>query len=448
MKLVTAEDYIYWFTEIMTNRVEPKFHIEQWGKETIEKLYQSGMIGFLQKFNGHSEQITKEFINNFSQDKTQIGELSIPVTQEFLSKALNLPMIGENYHKGLHFKEKAWTFFLEKNRKGTFDRAKGIPREWFNEPWGELVMIIQKFLTCDRQYSIAHLYHVRLLQHIKGDGRINLPYFLYKSLVKMVETVKQENKPKATQVYHQGLIKILVEYQVKEKGLDWKEFMHKHHFTEHFVDIQDKVEQEDRSMMNSPFYPRTRAKKLAMHEIDTSISVPRTRNSVDFEKEVEAYSPRKPEEQEPLERDSIFDNDAGESLMKTTQDFEKELNLAKIQDLTDQLEISKIVEKQLKSENKAQRKENAKLIKTNDKLQEEISRLKRRNELLSKQAFKWLKDKNTWQAKYEKQKVKAAILKAKQESELDYVNRETDTGTTSTSGGRRSKRSKQAWGHA
>jgi len=59
-----------------------------------------------------------------------------------------------------------------------------------------------------------------------------------------------------------------------------------------------------------------------------------------------------------------------------------------------------------------------------------------------------MKDKNTWQAKYEKQKVKAAILKAKQGSELEYVDRETDTGTASTSGGRRSKRSKQAWGHA
>ena len=163
MKLVTAEAYIDWFTETMTNRVEPKFQIESWGKETIEKLYQAGMIGFLQKFNGHSEEITKDFINNFSQDQTRVGEIIVPVTQEYLSKALDLPMLGEKYYKGLHFKEKAWTFFLEKNRKGTFDRTKGIPREWFNEPWRELVLIIQKFLTCDRGYSVAHLYHVRLL---------------------------------------------------------------------------------------------------------------------------------------------------------------------------------------------------------------------------------------------------------------------------------------------
>jgi len=128
-------------------------------------------------------------------------------------------MLGEKYHKGLHFKEKAWTFFLEKNRKGTFDRTKGIPREWFNEPWGELVLVIQKFLTCDRGYNTVHLYHVRLLQHIKGEVRINLPYFLYKSLVKMIETAKQEQRPKATQVYHQGLIRILVEHQVRSQGL-------------------------------------------------------------------------------------------------------------------------------------------------------------------------------------------------------------------------------------
>jgi len=69
MKLVTTEDYIDWFTDIMTNQVEPTFQIESWGKETIEKLYQSGMIGFLQKFKGHSDQITKDFIKTSTKIK-------------------------------------------------------------------------------------------------------------------------------------------------------------------------------------------------------------------------------------------------------------------------------------------------------------------------------------------------------------------------------------------
>ena len=69
--------------------------------------------------------------------------------------------------------------------------------------------------------------------------------------------------------------------------------------------------------------------------------------------------------------------------MKTTQDFEREINLGRIMDLTDQLEISKILEKQLKEENKANKKDNAKLVKANEKLNEELGRLKRKNDLLS-----------------------------------------------------------------
>ena len=112
------------------------------------------------------------------------------------------------------------------------------------------------------------------------------------------------------------------------------------------------------------------------------------------------------------------------------------------------MEIRKILEKQLKRDNKSHKKDNAKLIKTNEKLKEEVGILKRRNELLSKQAFKWLKDKNMWQAKYEKQKVKETLFKVKHESGFDCLGRETATGTATTTEGRGSKRSKQAWGHA
>lgn len=202
MKLITVEGYIHWFSKYMATKIEPKFQIKQWKKETIEKLYQAGLIGFLQRFNGHSEGITKEIVNNYTQEQTRVGNLIIPVTQEYIFKALDLPLIGKNYHKGLHFKEKAWNLFLDKNKKGTFDRAKDIPREWFNEPWGELLLIIQKFFACDKGQSMAQLYHVRLLQHIKGGVKINLPYFFFQSLIKMIESTRNENKPREAQVYH------------------------------------------------------------------------------------------------------------------------------------------------------------------------------------------------------------------------------------------------------
>ena len=73
-----------------------------------------------------------------------VGNIAIPLNPEYISEALDLSFSGELYHKGLNFRDKGCTFFLYKNRKGSFDRSKGIPREWFNEPWAELALIVQK----------------------------------------------------------------------------------------------------------------------------------------------------------------------------------------------------------------------------------------------------------------------------------------------------------------
>ena len=129
----------------MGTKIEPKeFKMENWGKETIEKLYQAGLLDFLKKFNGHNDKIAQEFIEHLEHGQTRIGEISIPMNQTFLSQALDLPLIREEYHKGLNFKENGWTFFLEKQRKGSFDRTRGILIDWLREPWSELILIIQK----------------------------------------------------------------------------------------------------------------------------------------------------------------------------------------------------------------------------------------------------------------------------------------------------------------
>ena len=54
--------------------------------------------------------------------------------------------------------------------------------------------------------------------------------------------------------------------------------------------------------------------------------------------------------------------------------------MRKIRELTDQIEINKILKKHLKKENKACKKSNAKLVKENEKLIEEIGKLKRKND--------------------------------------------------------------------
>ena len=88
-------------------------------------------------------------------------------------------------------------------------------------PWDEIVYIIQKFITCEDRFSIVYLYHIKILQHLKGDCEINMPYFLLQSLSKMAKDVQRRAKDKMTSLFQCGLIKIIIKHELQKKNLTW-----------------------------------------------------------------------------------------------------------------------------------------------------------------------------------------------------------------------------------
>ena len=52
-------------------------------------------------------------------------------------------------------------------------------------PCQQVFKVVKKFITYEDHFSIAHLYQMRLLTHISSDDPLNLPYYLYNSLLKM-----------------------------------------------------------------------------------------------------------------------------------------------------------------------------------------------------------------------------------------------------------------------
>lgn len=65
----------------------------------------------------------------------------------------------------------------------------GIPVSALKEKWTSLLLIIQKFITCEGRYGSMYMYHIRLLMNFLENQTINLPYFLLSSLKKMSTTV-------------------------------------------------------------------------------------------------------------------------------------------------------------------------------------------------------------------------------------------------------------------
>ena len=66
---------------------------------------------------------------------------------------------------------------------------------------------------------------MRLLTHITGDDPLNLPFYLYNSLIKMSERYQWQPLSFPQYVYHRGLIKILVQFQLNKKIKSWDEFL-------------------------------------------------------------------------------------------------------------------------------------------------------------------------------------------------------------------------------
>lgn len=73
--------------------------------------------------------------------------------------------------------------------------------------------------------------------------------------------MKSKTETKETHIYHQGLIRILVEHKIKSKGLAWKESLAQHQIEEKRVEEKFEQIHKTRRIMNYLLNMRTRSKK-------------------------------------------------------------------------------------------------------------------------------------------------------------------------------------------
>ena len=92
--------------------------------------------------------------------------------------------------------------------------TKGIPVYYVKEEWTTLLLLVQKIFTCEGRFGVLYVYHAKVMMHFLGDD-INLPYFLLSSLKKMCAIVQRNPRNIEEHLYHHGLVKLLVDEQLK-----------------------------------------------------------------------------------------------------------------------------------------------------------------------------------------------------------------------------------------
>ena len=111
------------------------------------------------------------------------------MTPESISLATGIPRGGEEWFKGTKFTMQGCEEFLKQVHRGV-DLTNGIPRSYMKENYAKLLMIIKKYFTCEGRFHMVYSYHLRLLLHFLGKRSLDLPFFLYKSLVNMLDRVQ------------------------------------------------------------------------------------------------------------------------------------------------------------------------------------------------------------------------------------------------------------------
>ena len=61
--------------------------------------------------------------------------------------------------------------------------------------------------------------------HFIGKDLMNLPFYFFRSIGKMVDRVQAKSKAVDTSVFHPGLINMLVMEELRKRNMEWEEFI-------------------------------------------------------------------------------------------------------------------------------------------------------------------------------------------------------------------------------
>jgi hypothetical protein len=120
-----------------------------------------------------------------------------------------------------------WTFLFRSRTVRSCN--KGLPAKMLKPHWYDLLMILKQFITCEGRCGFVFLFHLQLLMVFMGF-ELSMPHYLHRSLFKMAKKYKRSQAD--TSLFHVGLIKILVVYELGLRRDSWPDFLNRNGFEE------------------------------------------------------------------------------------------------------------------------------------------------------------------------------------------------------------------------
>ena len=123
-----------------------------------EMLQQIGWLQFLEKFNGFHKEVTKTFARSFQGTEVEVGDVKFTVTEVFIAEATGLLRTRERWFKNREFHNESWKQILKSPGMDVTVFKKGIPSSALKNKWRNILLILQKIITCEGRYlSLIHI---------------------------------------------------------------------------------------------------------------------------------------------------------------------------------------------------------------------------------------------------------------------------------------------------
>jgi hypothetical protein len=190
-------------------------------------LEEFGWLPFIRKFDGYNLTVARQFALSFDGCRAKVGDVQLEITEQFLSSATSLPVTGQKWSKSCKVDDVPWTLLFQSRTVNSCDR--GLPAKMLKPRWYDLLMIIKQFVTCEGRYGFIFLFHLRLLMVFMGF-ELSMPHYLHRSLFKMAKRYKRSQAD--TSLFHLGLIKMIVVYELRLRGDCWADFLSRNGFEE------------------------------------------------------------------------------------------------------------------------------------------------------------------------------------------------------------------------
>jgi len=252
-------------------RLEPSN--TQWIKQfprSAKLIQRSGWFNFCDRLQGYHSQLTMAFIENYDDGRVQLQSLTVRVNENSIAEAINVPAEGERWFKQKEFKEDFSEFLVLGNEK--LDWKNGVHVNRMKPAWRVPLEVVQNYITCDGRYDRVLKCHLKLLLHMHGVIQLNLPFYLLKSLQKMIFKVQKHPSHTARSIYHQGLIKLLVLTQLEKEGRSWSSLLEELGFSENPKEKGKKMMDDAHQQIINPTEVNQNDKDKAINVVNEPVN--------------------------------------------------------------------------------------------------------------------------------------------------------------------------------